>query len=371
MRLAGPLIAALSVAAVLLVLEAGTRVRLSVPERARLPHVGVSGETERRLEWVEHGRAGGGAESWLIDVPDPVLGWRPRPGVQVRSVVPGSYDVTVTTTADGLRGRHTIGKERRPGVPRVAVFGCSQTFGSGVEDEQTFSARLAASLSDVEVLNFGVHGYGTDQMLLRWEREGVDYAPDVVVLAFAYYHLDRNITAFRFYAKPRFLLGPGGSLQLVGVPVPAPEVLARDGVPAPPWPIGDRSILLRWLWSRELRRRDLALYQAEGLAWEVTRALIARFARTAHEHGARMVLLNIDEDAPWLSEPLARLAGDLDIAWVDAAPALGAPRGRGVRLRLPGDPHWNPQGHAMIADVLRRGLCAQRVLEHCDEVVVR
>jgi hypothetical protein len=25
----------------------------------------------------------------------------------------------------------------------------------------------------------------------------------------------------------------------------------------------------------------------------------------------------------------------------------------------------------VIADVLRRGLCAQRVLEHCDEVGVR
>jgi len=63
MRFAGPLIAALSVAAALLVLEAGTRLRLSPAERARLPHVGVSGETERRLEWVEHGRAGGGARS--------------------------------------------------------------------------------------------------------------------------------------------------------------------------------------------------------------------------------------------------------------------------------------------------------------------
>ena len=99
-------------------------------------------------------------------------------------------------------------------MTRIAVFGCSQTFGSGVEDDETFSARLAVSLRGVEVLNFGVHGYGTDQMLLRWEREGVAYAPDVVVLAFAYYHLDRNITGFRFYAKPHFILEPGGALRL-------------------------------------------------------------------------------------------------------------------------------------------------------------
>jgi len=260
MRLAGPLLAALSVVATLVVLEGATRARLSTAVRARLPHVGADGETERRLEWVERGRAGAGAESWLLDVPDPVLGWRPKPGIRVRSVEPGSYDVTVTTTADGLRGRQAIARERTPGTPRIAVFGCSQTFGSGVEDDETFSARLAASLPDVEVLNFGVHGYGTDQMLLRWERDGVGYAPDVVVLAFAYYHLDRNITAFRFYAKPRFVEEPGGELRLEGVPVPAPDVLARDGMPGPPWPIADRSVLLRWLWGRELRRHDLALY---------------------------------------------------------------------------------------------------------------
>src|SRR5262249_59173593 len=124
----------------------------------------------------------------------------------------------------------------------------------------------------------------------------------------------------RFYAKPRFVQEAGGSLRLVGVPVPEPEVLARDGLPVPPWSIADRSVLLRWLWDRELRRRDLALYQANGPAWDVARALIARFAATVHGHGARMILLNIDEDAPWLSAPLAQLSGQLGVEWVDAEP---------------------------------------------------
>ena len=164
------------------------------------------------------------------------------------------------------------------------------------------------SLRGVEVLNFGVHGYGTDQMLLRWEREGVAYAPDVVVLAFAYYHLDRNITGFRFYAKPHFILEPGGALQLERRARPRSRH-ARAGRRSGATLAARRSQRAAALAvERELRRRDDATFQAEGPAWEVTRALITRFAKTAHEHGARMVLLNIDEDAPWLSEPLERLA---------------------------------------------------------------
>ena len=102
---AGPLLAALSVALTLLALEGIVRLRLSEANRAALPHVGVDAETERRLEWVERGRAARGAEAWQLDIPDPVLGWRPRPGISTRSVRPGSYDVTVTTNAQGLRGR--------------------------------------------------------------------------------------------------------------------------------------------------------------------------------------------------------------------------------------------------------------------------
>src|SRR4029453_1113249 len=285
MRASGPLVAALSVAATLLALEGAVRLRLSSANRDALPHVGVDAETQRRLEWVGAGRAARGAEAWEIDIPDPTLGWRPKPGISVHSVHPGSYDVMVTTNPQGLRGARPALQPRRPGTTRVAVFGCPQTFGSGVQDDETFSARLEASLHDVEVLNFGVHGYGTDQMLLRWEREGVDYAPDVVVLAFAYYHLGRNVTRFRFYAKPRLPLAGAGALRLEGVPVPHPDTLARDGSQTAPWPLADRSVLLRWLWDRGLRRRQAELYQPGGPAWEVTRALIARFADTAQRHG--------------------------------------------------------------------------------------
>jgi hypothetical protein len=65
--------------------------------------------------------------------------------------------------------------------PRVLMLGDSITFGSGVRDEETFCALMAQRY---DVVNLGVEGYGTDQELLKLEREGLAYHPDVVVLNF-------------------------------------------------------------------------------------------------------------------------------------------------------------------------------------------
>jgi len=79
-----------------------------------------------------------------------------------------------------------------PGTFRVAVLGDSFIEAFQVSDEQTFCAQLERRLQDcsaltdrrVEVLNFGVSGYGTAQQLLMLRHYVWQYQPDVVVLAF-------------------------------------------------------------------------------------------------------------------------------------------------------------------------------------------
>src|SRR5262249_51774194 len=151
--------------------------RLSATERARLPHVGLGDQDQNRLRWAERHRGSDVTtdDGLGFDQPDPLLGWSPIPNNDRRNSQPGAFDVEAHTTVDGIRGRAAIERARTPGRTRIAVFGCSQTFGGEVEDDQTYSARLASELAGVEVLNFGVHGYGTDQMLLRYERDGTPY----------------------------------------------------------------------------------------------------------------------------------------------------------------------------------------------------
>jgi hypothetical protein len=354
-RVSGPLLALLSVVVTLGGLEGVLRSRLDAHAREALPYVGLGVEDQNRVQWSlgHHGVSAGRS----LLAPDAFLGWRPRPRMRLRSREVGKFDVVVTTNRDGLRGKQRVSKEKRPGVTRIGVFGCSQTFGTGVADEQTYSARLGATLPGVEVLNFGVAGYGTDQMMLYYESEGVRRGLDVVVLGFAYYHLERNLLAFRSYAKPRFELSPDGTLSLTGVPVPGPEAFAGGAGIAARHALLDRSMLLRSLWQRILTNGTERLYRPDSAAWRLTRALIARLAADARAAGARFVLLNLEDGSPGLEPELARLAGELDVGFVNAGPSLRAERQAHRRLRLPNDPHWNPAGHRLIAATLCTYLC--------------
>jgi hypothetical protein len=104
-------------------------------------------------------------------------GWAWRPGFE--GPLQG---VWTTIDARGCRGR---GNELRkgPGRVRVVVLGDSIAFGTRVRDEETFSALLERRRPELEVVNMAVEGYSTDQELLRLQKEGLLYKPDLVVLS--------------------------------------------------------------------------------------------------------------------------------------------------------------------------------------------
>src|SRR5262249_26983685 len=129
-----------------------------------------------------------------------------------------------------LRGLREYPVEKPAGERRVVVLGDSFTFGENVGDEQTYAFRLERLLEGASVLNFGVHGYGTDQQYLLLKERGFAYGPDVVILGFYEEDATRNVLAFRDYAKPVFRFR-GQDLELTNVPVPPPEQL-RLNVPS-------------------------------------------------------------------------------------------------------------------------------------------
>lgn len=106
------------------------------------------------------------------------------------------YDVAVRINSLGLRDRE-IGYEKPEGTYRVLALGDSQTFGLGVEADQSYPkvierALNAASGRTVEVINSGVPGAGTAHELDFLEREGWRYDPDLVVVGFFYNDLGNN-----------------------------------------------------------------------------------------------------------------------------------------------------------------------------------
>jgi hypothetical protein len=100
----------------------------------------------------------------------------------------GSY---VRINSDGLRDREHV-KVKPPNTVRIAVLGDSFVEAMHVPMEQTFWSELEHKLQEcdafagkqVEVINFGVSGYGTAQELMTVRQKVWDYSPDVVLLAF-------------------------------------------------------------------------------------------------------------------------------------------------------------------------------------------
>ena len=109
------------------------------------------------------------------------------------------FDVAVRINAHGLRDRE-IPYEKPPDVYRILVLGDSQTFGFGVEAEQTYAKLLEQRLKPLpgspyrrtETLNAGVIGTGTAHQLYFLQEQGWKYRPDAVVVGFFFNDVVEN-----------------------------------------------------------------------------------------------------------------------------------------------------------------------------------
>src|SRR6266436_5976742 len=116
-------------------------------------------------------------------------GFALQPGVAGHYQREGESDVRINS--DGLRDReHT--KAKPADSVRIALLGDSFSEAMHVPMEQTFWSLLERRLQEcnvfpgkrVEVINFGVSGYGTAQELMTLRQKVWDYSPDIVILAF-------------------------------------------------------------------------------------------------------------------------------------------------------------------------------------------
>jgi hypothetical protein len=121
--------------------------------------------------------------------PDPLVGWSGRPGAEGVYLDEGGAEVRISSA--GVRDRERIAVKPRD-VWRVAVLGDSYTEALQVAEDRRFTSVMERLLARcdagrgrrVEVLNFGVSGFGTAQEYLLLKNRVLRYAPDVVVLAF-------------------------------------------------------------------------------------------------------------------------------------------------------------------------------------------
>ena len=92
-------------------------------------------------------------------------------------------NVDVQINSDGLRDREYSSEPSD--AYRIIFLGDSLTFGWGVQRKDTFEYRLEERLNEaskVEILNFGIGNYNTQQELGLFVKKGLKYHPDKVVV---------------------------------------------------------------------------------------------------------------------------------------------------------------------------------------------
>ena len=129
------------------------------------------------------------------------------------------YDVVYTIESNGLRITPPV-----TGTPRgcVLVFGCSFTFGEGVNDDQSMPYRVGVlTEGKSQVFNFGFHGYGAHQMLAALQHGVVDRVvesqPTHVISQAIPDHVMRTTGLYAWGRHgPRYRLQPDGSVVQEG-----------------------------------------------------------------------------------------------------------------------------------------------------------
>jgi len=149
-----------------------------------------------KLQYLWHGKLASPETEYARD---PVLGWAPRPtprnplGIIADDYLPVSHDGPVLFYGDSFVEGH---------VPMPAKI----------------PQQLGSLLPDYAVYNYGVKGYGLDQILLRLQASASQFHEPTIIVGITTDDIDRCLLKFRGAPKPYFQI-KDHALVLRGVPI--------------------------------------------------------------------------------------------------------------------------------------------------------
>jgi hypothetical protein len=143
------------------------------------------------------------------------IGVQPRSGVHRFKKLTAAgdviYDVTYTIGSDGFRVADNPDARNR-----VNFFGCSFTFGEGLNDNETLPYLVSKTMEGVSSKNFGFHGYGPHQALAILQSDR-DTRGKINFLLTAPWQAPRSACAPEFsQGSAKFELHSDGSLVRAG-----------------------------------------------------------------------------------------------------------------------------------------------------------
>lgn len=279
---------------------------------------------------------------------DPHVGWKNRPGSYVVRFQGNNADNRISIEPDGSRAQGTT----TPSHPRsLVLLGDSYVFGYGVSDDETVAAKLTAIIPGYTVVNRGVAGYGTAnivQQICAPDRQA-DTRPSTFVYLLNSFHTGRNIgdvrhirsTTIGLRSIPVIESTTGGGFEI------RPRSL--EPAPADKWNLRLFSLGAEFLAAlRSLRDRERAL---NATIWAIGRLRSC----IDTEKGDQLVIALGDGDREILHSFGAEIRRQ-DISTIDTTlPSYS----KDLRIA---DGHPNAEGQQRLATELAAGLEKIRAL---------
>jgi peptidoglycan/LPS O-acetylase OafA/YrhL len=315
--------------------------------------------------------------------PDERLGWKLKPSSETR-LRWESYDYVVRSNSLGYRGPE-VAEAKPPGRFRILATGDAFTSSEGVSSEESWPRLLEKQLSGrrpVEVLNFGITGYGPNQYAAVVEAFAPKFRPDLILVECFVNDFDDALTSDEeFRSSIGFGNRPQDSWRTIVELAHLRKWIAREmtdslkalakGKPRPP-----QGMVYGGIWTLERNRKDLDL----DLARRRVAERMSRIKAVADQVGAKLVVVMVpasvqvaepaelpyfprgvdlsdatgwDVEGPqrWMSE----ISRGLPAPYYDLRPALRAVK---PCVYQPRNMHWLPSGHRAVADYLTHVLIA-------------
>ena len=280
-------------------------------------------------------------------------------GVRLRE---GTYSVVINKHLK-YQAIHSIKGQRTCGTPNsdstefeqnIAFYGCSFTYGTGVNDKEVYPYILQQQFSEYEIENHAVPGYGQAQVIIDLENNlDSENKPDVLVLNYLSFHNERNALNSSYQKKIRDGYAISKKMD-IGI--------ARYMCSYPFGVIENGSLKMKFLPIEEINSTlPLINYSAitntvQGLLEEkgvdeksdekVTLAMIDRIHQLCKKHGIQLLVSTMTNDA--ITKRLIKQCNSASIPTVDIFVDLSQEE----FTNAPYDQHPSAKAHKLFAEKL-------------------
>ncbi|MBI4525294.1 MAG: hypothetical protein HY695_15940 [Deltaproteobacteria bacterium] len=280
------------------------------------------------------------------------------------------------------------------------IFGDSTVVGRAVPQDKTIHVQLEKLLRSegvaTDVINAGVQGYSTDQVSLRIQQLIPLYQPDVVIYGLCSNDFGGNVSRQAYgVPKPVFVLAKDGKLEELPPDFPNNGGIQPFGSGPSQWIqysalyrffhpeiVKLRAKLMGWEKRNLLGLAPEIYYRPEALDeinWPLFIALLRQMDSFARKNGARFFFhaypaieevwtpyientereLGLEPgkyDRYALQRRLRQAAADASVFFCPMIDYFVANQRRGPFHLLPRDPHANPVGYQLQAEVIAKCL---------------